>query len=227
MTRPSPLPLPAMPSRVADLPAWSTRHGFSRDAARRRYAQAAIAAGIALTPSLRQSLVFKGGNALDFALSVNRSTIDLDFSFAQNSDSMGANAEEIERHLSAGCERAALRRDISLAVHRVRQHPPGTGRTFITFETRIGYALSDELALRERMAQGRPSPNSSRSRSASTSRSAPNRPSPRVTGSHRCESRASRTLSPRSCVLCSSRSLATASARRSARHRGHPPWCTA
>ncbi len=159
MMRPDPPSLPAIPSRLADLDAWRARHGFSREAARRRYAQAAIAAGIALTPALRQSLVFKGGNALDFALSVNRSTIDLDFSFDHTSESMVAIPEEIERYLSAGCEQAALRQEMSLAVHRVRQHPPGPDRTFVTFTSRIGYALPDEVALRERMAQGRPSPN--------------------------------------------------------------------
>jgi hypothetical protein len=47
---------------------------------------------------------------------------------------------------------------IALAVHRVQQNPRGTDKHFITFEARIGYALPDEVRLRQRIEQGETSP---------------------------------------------------------------------
>ena len=135
---PDHLALPAVPTRVADLERWGESNGFSRENARRRFAQGAIAAGIALVPELRQSIVFKGGNALDFVLSINRTTVDLDFSLDQTTTMVAAQAPEIERLLCDACERAGRLRDLMLVVHRVRQQPPGADRTFVTFTTRIG-----------------------------------------------------------------------------------------
>ena len=48
--------------------------------ARRRFAQYAVLRAIASLARLSELLVFKGGDALDFGWSPNRSTIDLDFS---------------------------------------------------------------------------------------------------------------------------------------------------
>jgi predicted nucleotidyltransferase component of viral defense system len=48
--------------------------------ARRRFAQYAVLRAIASSARLSELLVFKGGNALDFVWSPNRSTSDLDFS---------------------------------------------------------------------------------------------------------------------------------------------------
>ncbi len=47
---------------------------------RRRFARYGVLRGIASSASFRELLVFKGGNALDFVWSPNRSTFDLDFS---------------------------------------------------------------------------------------------------------------------------------------------------
>lgn len=41
-----------------------------------------------------------------------------------------------------------------LAVHGVRQNPPGPDRHFVTYNIRAGYALPDEARLRQRMTSG-------------------------------------------------------------------------
>ena len=48
--------------------------------ARQRFAQYAVLRAVASPARLSELLVFKGGDALDFVWSPNRSTIDLDFS---------------------------------------------------------------------------------------------------------------------------------------------------
>ena len=48
--------------------------------ARRRFAQYAVLRAISSSARLRELLVSKGGDALDFVWSPNRGTIDLDFS---------------------------------------------------------------------------------------------------------------------------------------------------
>lgn len=68
------------PRSFANLPLWAEANGVTIEEARLRFAQFVILCGIASVRSLREHLVFKGGNALDFVLQPNRSTIDLDFS---------------------------------------------------------------------------------------------------------------------------------------------------
>lgn len=48
--------------------------------ARRRFAPYAVLRAIGSSARLSEPLAFKGGDALDFVWSPNRSTIDLDFS---------------------------------------------------------------------------------------------------------------------------------------------------
>ena len=67
------------PTRFLDIDAWSRENGVSRDEASRRFIQYVVLAAFAQSRSLRESLVFKGGNALDFVWQPNRSTLDLDF----------------------------------------------------------------------------------------------------------------------------------------------------
>jgi predicted nucleotidyltransferase component of viral defense system len=147
------------PTRFDQLAGWASDAGVPGQEARRRFAQFVVLSGIAATPALRRAIVFKGGNALDFALQANRSTLDLDFSMDPGERATLDGADAIRAALSTACAVASARSDVGLAVHRVRQHPPGADRTFVTYEARVGYALPDEQALRRRMTDGRPSPN--------------------------------------------------------------------
>jgi hypothetical protein len=42
-------------------------------------------------------------------------------------------------------------------LQRLEQQPPGEGRSFITFNVSVGYALPDDLRNQQRIAKGRPS----------------------------------------------------------------------
>lgn len=55
------------PTSFDELRPWSTQTGRSNNEARTRFAQYAVLHGIAAVPRLKQALVFKGGNALDFS----------------------------------------------------------------------------------------------------------------------------------------------------------------
>lgn len=77
------------PRSIRDLAAWADRSQITIDEARRRFAQYVVLCGIADIRPLRETLVFKGGNALDFVWHPNRSTIDLDFSRCHEREPLG------------------------------------------------------------------------------------------------------------------------------------------
>lgn len=60
------------PRSVAELAPWADANHVTVDEARRRFAQYVELCGIASVPTLRECLVFKGGNALDFVWMANR-----------------------------------------------------------------------------------------------------------------------------------------------------------
>jgi len=145
------------PKSFEDLPSWARSNEVSIEETRRRFAQFVVLCGIAQVRELRDYLVFKGGNALDFVLQPNRSTIDLDFSLDMDGGSSLANSERLNALLARGLRQVAPRFSMSLAVHSVKQQPPGAAKTFITFEARVGYALPDEHQLKIRMGNSQPS----------------------------------------------------------------------
>jgi predicted nucleotidyltransferase component of viral defense system len=147
----------AYPTSFDAIRRWAEAAGISVNEARVRFAQYAVLASIASVRPLRDGLVFKGGNALDFVWQPNRSTVDLDFSVDHASSLGTPDAKTLRALLARGIPVAQTRLGVTLAVHRVQQNPRGTERHFITFEGRIGYALPDEDRLRQRMAQGEPS----------------------------------------------------------------------
>lgn len=147
------------PRRFVDIPTWAASSGISIDEARVRFAQYGVLCGIASVRPLREGLVFKGGNALDFVWHPNRSTVDLDFSHDPTVALPTLDPGPIKDLLERGLSTATPRLGTAFAVHRVRQHPRGTDKTFITYEARIGYAHRDEARLRQRMAQGETSTN--------------------------------------------------------------------
>jgi predicted nucleotidyltransferase component of viral defense system len=149
---------PTYPTAFDNIGPWADAAGVPIQQARVRFAQYAVLRSIASVRPLREGLVFKGGNALDFVWQSNRSTVDLDFSVDHASSLATPDAETIGRHLERGLPVAITRLGVALAVHRVQQNPRGTEKHFITFEARIGYALPDEVRLRQRIEQGEPSP---------------------------------------------------------------------
>lgn len=61
-------PLPTgYPTSFVELDSWAKKRGVTLAEARQRFAQYAILRAIASSSTLRVLLVFKGGNALDFA----------------------------------------------------------------------------------------------------------------------------------------------------------------
>lgn len=102
-------------------------------------------------------LVLKGGNALDFVWHPNRSTTDLDFSVDHQSPADAPTADVLEQFLNQAMVGASRRLGIELSVHKVRRNPPGEGRTFITYEARIGYYIHERGAPNRRAVSGRPS----------------------------------------------------------------------
>lgn len=127
--------------------------------ARRRFAQFVILSSIGSVSDLRDLLIFKGGNALDFVWNPNRSTTDLDFS--TNHDPRGG--ELWLETLQSGFDLGLRQIDGEFGVRAFTQkwilypQEPATG--FAAISGTVGYALPDELSLRQRMTLGRPSAN--------------------------------------------------------------------
>lgn len=145
------------PRSMADLASWADSNGVTATEARLRFAQYAALCGIASVTPLRESLVFKGGNALDFVWQPNRSTVDLDFSLDMDGAQFDPKPEIIRGLLQRGFGVASQRFGIVFAVHRVEQQPRGEEKTFVTYTARVGYALPDETKLLTRIAGGQAS----------------------------------------------------------------------
>jgi predicted nucleotidyltransferase component of viral defense system len=144
------------PTSFGAISAWAKENGVGVREARLRFAQYGVLRGIASSASLRQLLVFKGGNALDFIWDPNRSTLDLDFSVDM---SKLENRDLVEAELEALLSTGLSARDLGMrfGVHSVRRQPPGEGKTFVTYTARIGYALPDDPHNRTRLEAGEPS----------------------------------------------------------------------
>lgn len=147
------------PRRFADIAAWAAANNVGVGEARLRFAQFGVLCGLASVRPLREGLVFKGGNALDFVWQPNRSTVDLDFSLDSTGSLPALEPESVRELLERGLSTVTPRLGMAFAVHRARQQPRGTDKTFITYDVRIGYAHQDEIRLQARMAQGEKSTN--------------------------------------------------------------------
>lgn len=66
------------PTTISEIPNWATAYGVALGNAQQRFVQYVLLSAIAMEPALRAACVFKGGNALDFVLLPNRSTLDSD-----------------------------------------------------------------------------------------------------------------------------------------------------
>jgi predicted nucleotidyltransferase component of viral defense system len=146
------------PTSFSAISTWAQQNGVGVREARLRFAQYGVLRGIASSASLRELLVFKGGNALDFIWDPNRSTLDLDFSVDMSRlEGRGLPEAQLRALLSGGLNVSGRELGISFGVHSVRRQPPGEGKTFVTYTARIGYALPDDPRNRTLLEAGRSS----------------------------------------------------------------------
>ena len=137
------------PTAFSAIGQWATENRIAITEAKFRYAQYGVLRAIASSRQLSQTIVLKGGNALDFVWQPNRSTVDLDFS----SLVADLSAETIKRLLMLGLRRSGDELGIGFRVQSVKQQPPGENRTFVTFAIKVGYGLPDAPRNRARIEQ--------------------------------------------------------------------------
>jgi predicted nucleotidyltransferase component of viral defense system len=142
------------PTDFTSLAVWAAANGFTQEEARRRYAQYLVLTSISIIRALRDALVFKGGNALDFVWNSNRSTLDLDFSIDHDAPGEELTGERLRALLVRGVATIARRHGVALEVHGLDPNPKKPGHTFVTYQGTIGYALPDQQTLQQRLARG-------------------------------------------------------------------------
>lgn len=147
------------PIHFTDIDEWSRREGVTQTEAGRRYAQYLILGAIARSTELRSSIVFKGGNALEFVYLPNRSTTDLDFSFIDpvaETDSLTRRAEQL---LAAALKISPDQEGTILRLQSLRKNPPRPDATFVTLAGKVAYALPDQPNQQNRLLAGEPGAN--------------------------------------------------------------------
>jgi predicted nucleotidyltransferase component of viral defense system len=146
------------PTDFKQISGWANENHLTIVETRFRFAQFAMLSAVAGSGVLGRSVVFKGGNALDFIWLPNRSTLDLDFSVDAKGDPFELSEAEIEKWLQLGLNQIESRLEIVARINSIRRQPPGDGKTFVTYATRIGYALPDQARLQIRLRGGEKSP---------------------------------------------------------------------
>lgn len=139
------------PTALSETGTWAATNHVSVQEARVRFAQYGVLRAVASSQRLSRDLVLKGGNALDFVWSPNRSTKDLDFSAL-----LQIEGDELRTLLQGGLDVVARQLSTLYRVQKVDRQPPGAGKTFITYAVTVGYAFPDQAASRRHMENGRP-----------------------------------------------------------------------
>lgn len=136
---------------------WSADNGIPLLEGRRRFAQFAVLSSISSVNGLRDLLIFKGGNALDFIWNPNRSTIDLDFSTHHDPRGNKQWFEQLRMQFDLGLRQADGLYGVKATIQNWKRYPRESEIGFAAISGTVGYALPDEQALRQRMSLGRPS----------------------------------------------------------------------
>jgi predicted nucleotidyltransferase component of viral defense system len=139
------------PTRFEEIGPWARQAQVTLPEGRVRYAQYGILRAIADSRRLNAVLVFKGGNALDFIWSPNRSTADLDFTAIDPIEGV-----ELKEVLQASLAAASRQLGTLYQVYRVERRPRGADKPFATYAVSVGYALPDQGPMREKMSSGQP-----------------------------------------------------------------------
>ena len=138
------------PHSLREADQWAQSRGVQRSEARARFAAGGVLEAIAQSRPLREELFFKSGNALSLVWLPNRSTTDLDFSCRDEPFS----GERLRELLDTGLHAASRLLGTLYATQRFDRQPPGPGKTRVTCETSVGYALPDDQNNRIRMQAG-------------------------------------------------------------------------
>lgn len=118
---------------------------------RARWAQHHILVAIAEVRTLRQLLVFKGGNALRSAYGSVRATKDLDFSIE-----LKLPQDDVKRALEQALRRASRRTDMELRIQSFKPRPKNEDSTRRTWVISIGYAFKSNAGALERLRKEPP-----------------------------------------------------------------------
>jgi predicted nucleotidyltransferase component of viral defense system len=147
------------PQTFTEISAWAAANEVTAIEARVRFAQYVILRAITQSRDLSSSLVFKGGNALDFVWQPNRSTKDLDFSaeLADFAPDLVSARTVIARLFADSLNAVRPVLHVACRLQRIEQQPPEHDKTFITYHLSIGYALPDQERVRVRIDAGLPS----------------------------------------------------------------------
>ncbi|MGN6485367.1 MAG: nucleotidyl transferase AbiEii/AbiGii toxin family protein [Thermomicrobiales bacterium] len=134
-----------------DLAGWAAARQISLATARVRFAQWAILASFASARPLRDGMVFKGGNALDFVWNPNRSTVDLDFSVERRVIGHAGLRQAMDAALEAG----QRQHGVIAKVQRWNIYPRNPEQAaFSAVQASIGYALPDQATVIRRLDAG-------------------------------------------------------------------------
>lgn len=147
------------PTHPTEIQTWATQESVTLVESARKYAQYLILKGISESGPLRTSLVFKGGNALEFFHLPNRGTVDLDFSFIESESDVPALMESVKRQLETALHHRSDGLGTVLRVQGIRQNPKGIQFTRSTLKASVAYALPDQPRQRERLLNGQPGAN--------------------------------------------------------------------
>jgi len=141
------------PRAFPDIGGWAKANKVTVQEARARFAQYGILRAVSDSRQLSATLVLKGGNALDFVWSPNRSTKDLDFTSTDPLE-----GDELRDLLQESLAATGRKLGTLYRVHSVKRQPPAPDATFVTYAVSVGYALTDEAPLRKRLEGGQTSP---------------------------------------------------------------------
>lgn len=141
------------PRAFPDIGGWAKANKVTVQEARARFAQYGILRAVSDSRQLSAKLVLKGGNALDFVWSPNRSTKDLDFTSTDPLE-----GDELRDLLQESLAATGRKLGTLYRVHSVKRQPPAPDATFVTYAVSVGYALTDEAPLRKRLEGGQTSP---------------------------------------------------------------------
>lgn len=142
------------PTHPAEIQIWARQEAVSLPEAARRYAQYLILRAISESNPLRSSLIFKGGNALEFVYLPNRGTVDLDFSFVEPETNIPALMESVRSQLEEAMNQRVDGLGTVLRLQGIRQNPKGKHFTRSTLKANVAYALPDQPRQRERLFNG-------------------------------------------------------------------------
>jgi predicted nucleotidyltransferase component of viral defense system len=136
------------PSDLDGIRPWARDNSLSFTEARTRFAQYAILEAIASSRVLHDSLVFKGGNALDFIWHPNRSTQDLDFSFDSAKYPEGIDEKRLKVFFEGGLRIVRQSSGLMSKIGAIKRQPPGADKDLTTYRISVHYAYPDQRQYR-------------------------------------------------------------------------------